>query len=103
MPPKEGKRIRCLVGENACPPEDVGGACAYFDFMVRSCEQYGFDDQCGDYPAGLYGDGIAKDADGSDMDVMLFARANHRVWEFEIIRYHPGPVNNPDWSIFQVK
>ena len=23
-PPKEGKRIRCLARENACPPEDVG-------------------------------------------------------------------------------
>lgn len=31
MPPKEEKRIRCLAGENACPPEDVGGAYAYFD------------------------------------------------------------------------
>ena len=34
MPPKEGKRIRCLAGENACPPEDVGGAYAYFDFVA---------------------------------------------------------------------
>jgi hypothetical protein len=34
MPPKEGKRINCLAGENACPPEDVGGPYAYFDFVA---------------------------------------------------------------------
>jgi hypothetical protein len=34
MQPKEGKRIRCIAGENACPPEDVGGASAYFDFVA---------------------------------------------------------------------
>ena len=34
MPPKEGNRIRCLAGENACPPEDVGGPHAYFDFVA---------------------------------------------------------------------
>jgi hypothetical protein len=34
MPENEGKRIRCLAGENACPPEDVGGAHAYFDFVA---------------------------------------------------------------------
>jgi hypothetical protein len=34
MPPKDGSRIKCLAGENACPPEDVGGAHAYFDFLA---------------------------------------------------------------------
>ena len=34
MPPEEGKRIQCLAGENACPPEDVGGAYTYFDFVA---------------------------------------------------------------------
>jgi len=34
MPPREGARIRCIAGENACPPEDVGGPNAYFDFLT---------------------------------------------------------------------
>ena len=34
MPPNKGLRIRCISGENACPPEDVGGADAYFDFLA---------------------------------------------------------------------
>lgn len=33
-PAKESKWIQCLAGENACPPEDVGGASAYFDFVA---------------------------------------------------------------------
>lgn len=34
MPPRDGTRIRCIAGENACPPEDVGGPNAYFDFLA---------------------------------------------------------------------
>jgi hypothetical protein len=34
MPQPQNKRIRCLAGENACPPEDVGGAHAYLDFIA---------------------------------------------------------------------
>lgn len=34
MPPREGARIRCIAGENACPPEDVGGPNAYFDLLT---------------------------------------------------------------------
>jgi hypothetical protein len=33
-PSAEGMKIRCLAGENACPPEDVGGPHAYFDFVA---------------------------------------------------------------------
>lgn len=36
MPSAEGKRIQCVAGENACPPEDVGGPHAYFDFLAAS-------------------------------------------------------------------
>jgi hypothetical protein len=32
--PKDGSRVKCLAGENACPPEYVGGAYAYFDFLA---------------------------------------------------------------------
>jgi hypothetical protein len=27
-------KIRCLAGENACPPEDVGGPHSYFEFLA---------------------------------------------------------------------
>src|SRR5215813_7697583 len=33
-PPPNGKRIQCTAGENACPPEDVGGPHAYIDFLA---------------------------------------------------------------------
>jgi hypothetical protein len=32
-PESPGRRIRCLAGENACPPEDVGGSSGYADFL----------------------------------------------------------------------
>jgi hypothetical protein len=52
---------------------------------------------------GFVVDGVVKDADGSDMEVMLLADTNHRVREFEIVRYHPGSVTKPDWSTFKVR
>lgn len=33
MPATGGPRIVCIAGENACPPEDVGGAPGYSDFL----------------------------------------------------------------------
>jgi hypothetical protein len=47
--------------------------------------------------------GVVKDTDGAEMEVMLLADANHRIWEFEIVRYHPGSVIEPDWSTFKVR
>ena len=32
VPPQAEFRIRCTAGENACPPEDVGGAPGYAEF-----------------------------------------------------------------------
>jgi hypothetical protein len=34
VPSTEGKRIQCVAGETACPPEDIGGPHAYFDFLA---------------------------------------------------------------------
>ena len=42
MPPREGARIRCVAGENARPPDDVGGPNAYFDF-VNTHQPHGVD------------------------------------------------------------
>jgi hypothetical protein len=30
----KGARFQCIAGENACPPEDVGGPHSYFDFLA---------------------------------------------------------------------
>jgi len=34
VPDANRPRTRCIAGENACPPEDVGGPHAYLDFLV---------------------------------------------------------------------
>jgi len=52
---------------------------------------------------GFVVDGVVKDADGSDMDVMLLADANRRLWELEIVRYHVGSVTQPNWNTFKVR
>lgn len=33
LPPEASSTVRCLAGERACPPEDVGGAYGYEDFL----------------------------------------------------------------------
>ncbi len=34
VPDSNRQRVRCVAGENACPPEDVGGPHAYLDFLA---------------------------------------------------------------------
>jgi hypothetical protein len=52
---------------------------------------------------GFIVDGAMKDADGSDMDVMLLADTNHRIGEFEIVRHGIGSIIKPNWNSFKVK
>jgi hypothetical protein len=33
LPKPTGRRVLCVAGENACPPEDVGGSSGYSDFL----------------------------------------------------------------------
>lgn len=33
LPVPETNRLHCLAGQNACPPEDVGGAGSYADYL----------------------------------------------------------------------
>lgn len=33
LPPESTALVRCVAGERACPPEDVGGAHGYADFL----------------------------------------------------------------------
>jgi hypothetical protein len=32
--PKSASLVQCIAGENACPPEDVGGAGGYVEFLA---------------------------------------------------------------------
>jgi Domain of unknown function (DUF6984) len=48
-------------------------------------------------------EGVVKDTDGAEMEVMLLADTKHRVCELEIVRYHPGAVIKPDWRTFKVR
>jgi len=52
---------------------------------------------------GFVVDGVVKDIDGSEMEVMLLGDTNHRLWEFEIVRHYPGSILKPNWSTFRVR
>lgn len=39
-----------------------------------------------------------KDADGSPMDVLLFADPVDRLYELEYLRWEDGPLQQPHWS-----
>jgi hypothetical protein len=52
---------------------------------------------------GFRAEGVVKDKDGVDMDVMLFQDQNHRLLKLDIVRYQGGPVIAPDWSTFRLR
>jgi len=52
---------------------------------------------------GFRAEGSVKDADGAEMDVLLFADQNNRVYELEIVKHLPDSVGKADWSTFKVK
>jgi len=52
---------------------------------------------------GFPAEGSVKDADGAEMDVLLFADQNNRVYELEIVKHLPSSVVKADWSTFKVK
>lgn len=52
---------------------------------------------------GYIAEGVVKDKDGVDMDVMLFKDQNHRILKLDIVRYQGGPVLGPDWSTFRLR
>ena len=47
-------------------------------------------------------EGTMHDADGAEMDVLLFV-VHGRVYELELVRHMGGPVLRPDWNSFRVK
>lgn len=47
-------------------------------------------------------EGTMHDADGAEMDVLLFV-VHGRVFELELVKHMGGPVLGPDWNSFRVK
>lgn len=50
---------------------------------------------------GYRAQGFVKDADGAEMEVLLFKDKNNRLYELEIVRYSDGPVMKPNWHTFR--
>ena len=48
-------------------------------------------------------EGSVKDADGGEMDVLIFSDQNNRVLELELVKHAGGSVLEPDWNSFKVK
>lgn len=48
-------------------------------------------------------EGSMKDADGGEMDVLLFSDKSNRVLELELVKHTGGPVLGPDWNSFRLK
>ena len=43
-----------------------------------------------------------RDNDGVELDIILFADQNGRLYELEYIRYRDGPVLGPDWTTLKL-
>lgn len=48
-------------------------------------------------------EGAVVDADGGEMDVLIFSDQNGRVLELELVKHMVGSVLGPDWTSFKVK
>lgn len=48
-------------------------------------------------------EGSIKDADGAEMDVLIFCDQNDRILEFEFVKHTGGTVMGPNWESFQLK
>ncbi len=48
-------------------------------------------------------EGAMADADGGEMDVLLFSDQNNRVLELELVKHAGGPIIGPDWDSFRLK
>ncbi|WP_199097667.1 hypothetical protein [Dyella sp. ASV21] len=48
-------------------------------------------------------EGVIKDADGGEMDVLLFSDQNKRVLELELVKHDGSPVLGPDWHSFSLR
>lgn len=46
-------------------------------------------------------DGVAKDGDGAQLNVILFTDQNDRLYELEIVRFESGAIVGPDWKTLE--
>jgi hypothetical protein len=52
---------------------------------------------------GLNVEGVVNDDDGEELEVLLLADSNCRIYELELIKYSAGSVIKPKWESFKVK
>jgi hypothetical protein len=48
-------------------------------------------------------EGLIKDKDGGEIDVLIFSDQNNRLLELELVKHLGGPVEDPDWNSFTLK
>lgn len=48
-------------------------------------------------------EGTVRDADGTELEVMLLSDVNRRIFELELVKYTPGGVVRPRWETFRVR
>jgi hypothetical protein len=48
-------------------------------------------------------EGFVVDADGSDIDVLIFSDKNGRILELELVKHVGGSLLAPNWKSFKVK
>jgi hypothetical protein len=100
----DAERKQLLADLENCSVEEI-----LSDGSLLSFNIIGYDRPSG-HSQGLYhakdgfrAEGGVKDADGGEIDVLLFADQNNRVYEFELVKHQPVPIIKPDWSTFTVK
>jgi hypothetical protein len=50
----------------------------------------------------IIADGMAKDKDGADLEVILFTDSDGRLYELEIVRFEEGGLVAPDWATLAI-
>lgn len=48
-------------------------------------------------------EGVVMDADGTEMDVAIYADHNDRLLEFELVKHAIEPIVQPNWHSFRLK
>lgn len=47
-------------------------------------------------------EGVLKDVDGAEVDALLFADPDERLFQLEFLRWADGPLQEPDWSTLRI-
>ena len=100
----EAERDQLLLDIQNCTVEDMVPDSSMLRFHIPGYErppQLGRDTFRGKdrFPV----EGSITDADGGEMDVLIFSDQNSRVLELELITHAVGPVVGPDWNNFKLK